>query len=59
MRALELLRDLADDGCARSIRETSELAQVLLEQLERAGAFGRRADQQCTLDRRGDGDQFA
>lgn len=59
MRPVELLGDLPDDVGTSRVGETFELAQVLVEQLERPGPFGWRADQQGALDGLGDGDQFA
>jgi hypothetical protein len=59
MRSVELLRDLADDRRTSGIREPVELAQMLIEQLERPRPLCRRADEQRALDGRGDGDQFA
>jgi hypothetical protein len=59
MRAVELLGELADDECARSVGESLQLAQVLVERLAGAGALQRRADEERPLDRRRDGDQIA
>jgi hypothetical protein len=59
VRAVELLRELADDDGAGRVGEPLQLAQVLVERLARAGALDRCPDEQCPLDRRGDGDQIA
>jgi hypothetical protein len=59
VRPVQLLGDLADDFGARRVGEAFELAQMLVEQLERPRPFGWRADQQRALDGLGDGNQFA
>jgi hypothetical protein len=59
MRPLELLGDLADDGGTGGVREPVQLAQMLIEQLERPRPLRWSADEQGALDGRGDGNQFA
>jgi hypothetical protein len=59
MRPLELLGDLAYDRGTGGVREAVQLAQMLIEQLERPCPLCRRADEQRALDGRGDGNQFA
>jgi hypothetical protein len=50
---------LSHDRRTRGIGEPFELAEMLVEELERPRPLRRRADQQRALDGRGDGDQFA
>jgi hypothetical protein len=57
MRAVQLLRQLADDGRAGGIGEPLELAQVLVEQMLRAASLERRADEDRGLLRRRERDQ--
>ena len=59
MRAVELLRELADDDRAGRVGEPLELAQMLVERLARAGPLERRADEERPLDGRREGDQVA
>jgi hypothetical protein len=59
MRAIELLRQLADDLCARGVGQALELAQVFVQGLACASPLDRRTDEQRALGRSGDGDQVA
>jgi hypothetical protein len=59
VRAVELLRQLPDDGRAGRVGKTRELAQMFLERLARAGPLERSADEQGALDRRLDSDEIA
>jgi len=59
MRAVELLRERADDLGARRVGEALELAQVFVERLASARTLERRANEERPLDGRGDGDQVA
>ncbi len=59
MWAVELLREDADDFCARRIREALEFLQVLVERLACAGALERRAHEERPLGGRRDVDQDA
>jgi hypothetical protein len=59
MRAVELLGDVSDDGGTRRVGQAIELAQMLVEELERPRPLRWRPDEQRALDGRGDGDQFA
>jgi hypothetical protein len=59
MRAVELLRQLPDDGRARGVGKTRELAQMFFERLARAGPLERSTDEQGALDGGLDSDEIA
>ena len=50
---------LPDDDRAGGIDELLELLEMLVDVMARRGAFPRRADEQCALDGRREGDQIA
>jgi hypothetical protein len=59
VRALQLLRELADDHGAGGIREPLQLAQMFVERLACARPLDGRADEERPLGRGRDGDQIA
>ncbi|MDQ6718653.1 MAG: hypothetical protein M3Z17_09950, partial [Gemmatimonadota bacterium] len=59
IRTVELLRYLADDDRARGVEKTLELQQVLSEMVAAVGPLEGSADDDCTLDGRGERYQFS
>ena len=59
MRAVDLLRELADDGRACGVRELRQLAQMVVDETPRARTLERGAHEQRPLCRRRDDDRIS
>jgi hypothetical protein len=56
---IDLLGDAPNDDGAGGICQLLELLEVLVDVVSRGRPLARRADEQCALDRRGDGNQLS